>query len=82
MTAAEAPAGDPEAEEEAAGEIIMIRKNIAGFGLLFMALAAFGGFYVYYKLSGDAEGITVGKITGTMLLVLSAVSFIKINPWK
>lgn len=60
----------------------MIRKNIAGLGLLFMALIAFGGFYVYYKLSGDAEGIEVGKIVSSMLLVLSVISFIKIRPWK
>lgn len=60
----------------------MIRKNIAGLGLLFIALIAFGGFYVYYKLSGDAEGIEVGKIVSGMLLALSAISFIKIRPWK
>ena len=60
----------------------MIRKNIAGLGLLFMALIAFGGFYLYYKLSGDAEGIEVGKIVSGMLLVLSVISFIKIRPWK
>lgn len=60
----------------------MIRKNIAGLWLLFMALIAFGGFYLYYKLSGDAEGIEVGKIVGGMLLALSAISFIKIRPWK
>ena len=60
----------------------MMRKNIAGFWLLFMAFAAFGGFYAYYKLSGDAEGIEVGKIVGGMLLALSAISFIKIRPWK
>ena len=60
----------------------MIRKNIAGFWLLFMAITAFGVFYTYYKLSGDAEGIEVGKIVGGMLLVLSVISFIKIRPWK
>lgn len=47
-----------------------------------MAFTAFGGFYIYYKLSGDAEGIEVGKIVGGMLLALSIVSFIKIRPWK
>ena len=60
----------------------MIRKNIAGFGLLFMALLVFSGFYAYYKLSGDVEGIEVGKIVGGMLLVLSVISFIKIRPCK
>ncbi len=47
-----------------------------------MAISAFGGFYAYYKLSGDAEGIEAGKITGGMLLALSILSFIKIRPWK
>lgn len=60
----------------------MIRKNIAGFWLLFMAFTTFGGFYIYYKLSGDSEGIEVGKIVGGMLLALSAISFIKIRLWK
>lgn len=60
----------------------MIRKNIAGLWLLFMGLIAFGGFYIYYELSGDAEGIEVGKIVSGMLLVLSVISFIKIRPWK
>jgi len=60
----------------------MIRKNIAGFWLLFMSLIAFSGFYVYYELSGDAEGIEVGKIVDGMLLALSIISFIKIRPWK
>lgn len=57
-------------------------KNIAGFGLLLMALIAFGGFYLYYILSGDAEGIEVGKIVGGMLLALSIISFLKIRPWR
>ena len=30
----------------------------------------------------DAEGIEVGKIVSSMLLVLSVISFIKIRPWK
>lgn len=60
----------------------MIRKNIAGFGLLFMALLVLGGFYIYYKLSGDIEGIEVGKTVSIMLIVLSLISFIKIRPWK
>lgn len=47
-----------------------------------MALIAFGGFYLYYILSGDAEGIEVGKIVGGMLLALSIISFLKIRPWR
>ena len=56
----------------------MIKKNVAGLWLLFMAFTAFGGFYLYYKLSGDAEGIEAGKIVGGMLLALSVICFIKI----
>jgi hypothetical protein len=60
----------------------MIRKNIAGFWVLFMAFTAFGGFYLYYKFSGDTEGIEAGITVGGMLLSLSIISFIKIRPWK
>lgn len=47
-----------------------------------MALLVLGGFYIYYKLSGDIEGIEVGKTVSIMLIVLSLISFIKIRPWK
>ena len=60
----------------------MIRRNIAGLWLLFMALTVFSGFYIYYKLSGDMEGIEAGKIVSIMFLTLSVISFIKIRPWK
>lgn len=59
-----------------------MRSNIGGYGLLAMAGIVYGGFYIYYKISGDVELLEVGRIVGGMLLALAALGFVKIRPWR
>lgn len=54
----------------------------ASLVLAIMAALAFFGFLIYSKVSGDSEGIEAGLITGSMLLLLSWLSFIEIRPWR